>query len=48
MVKVLWLCLLLNDGREISPTSDCKNPPPIHLPLVVYIGMVHNKFCLIF
>jgi hypothetical protein len=29
MVKVLQLCLLLKDGREIPPICECKNPPTI-------------------
>jgi hypothetical protein len=49
------LCLLVKDGREIMPTCRCKNPPTIEsrhrnppiICLMIYGGLVHDKFCLV-
>jgi hypothetical protein len=42
------LCLLLNSGRVLTPINN-DIMPIISLPLlhlVIYEGLVHNKFCL--
>jgi hypothetical protein len=39
------LCVLLDSGRVLGPISRHKSLPFIRL--VIYIGLVHDKFCLL-